>query len=142
MYFSTHSITYPHTYLRTGIAQSLLRLATGRTVQGLNSGKEKIFLSSSFPSRPALYSGHRDSFPGVKRPGCCVAYPLQPAVRLKKQQSYTSIPPSVPPQTRHGATIILLKYLSIYFNKQQIYLLERWLFIFNDEYVIMIILNV
>ena len=54
MYFCTHWITYPHTYLRTGIAQSLLRLATGRTVQGLNSGKENIFLSFSLPSRPAL----------------------------------------------------------------------------------------
>ena len=78
----------------TGIAQSVKRLATGRTVQGLNPGWCEIFRTS--PDRPwgptsLLYSGNRVSSRGIKRPGRGVDQPLHLALRRKKELNYTSI---------------------------------------------------
>ena len=56
---------------KTGIAQSVQRLATAWTAQGSNPGGGEIFCTP--PDRPwvppsLLYNGYR-LFPGVKRPG-------------------------------------------------------------------------
>ena len=42
---------------------------------------------------PAIYTMHTGSLPGVERPGRGVDHPPHLAPRLKKKQSYTSIPP-------------------------------------------------
>ena len=60
-----------HINLWAGIAQSVLRLATGWTVRGSNPGGGEIFRTS--PDRPwgppsLLYHGYRVSFRGAKRP--------------------------------------------------------------------------
>jgi len=83
-------------YTTDGIAQSVKRLAAGWTVRGSNPGGGELF--RTYPDRPCglpslLYSEDRVFFPGVKRPGRGVDYPHQLAPRLKKEQSYTSIPP-------------------------------------------------
>jgi len=44
-------------------------------------------------AHPASYTMHTGSFPGVKRPGRSIDHPPPSAPRLKKEYSYTSIPP-------------------------------------------------
>jgi hypothetical protein len=61
--------------LWTGIAQSVWRLATSRTVRGSNPGGGEIFRIG--PERPygpssLLYNGYRGLFPGGKAAGACL----------------------------------------------------------------------
>jgi hypothetical protein len=67
----TMQFSLASSYIGAGIAQSEQRLATGWTVQGSNSGGDKIF--RSHPDQPwgppsLLYNGYQ-VFPGVKQPG-------------------------------------------------------------------------
>jgi len=67
----------------------------GLTVRGSNPGGGETFRTRSERSwnpPSLLYNGYR-TFPGVKRPGCGVDHPPNLAPRLKKEYSYTSIPP-------------------------------------------------
>jgi len=80
----------------SGIAQSVERLATGCTVRRSIVGRGEIF--RTLPDRawgpPSLqYSGYRVFFPGVKRQSVALTTHAHPAPRLKKEKSYTSIPP-------------------------------------------------
>jgi hypothetical protein len=44
-------------------------------------------------AHPAFYTTDTGSFPGVKRPGRGIDHPAPLAPRLKKEQSYISVPP-------------------------------------------------
>ena len=55
-----------------GIAQSVLRLATGWAVRGSNPCEGEVFCTRpdrSWGLPSLLYKGYRVSFPGLKRPG-------------------------------------------------------------------------
>ena len=75
-------------YMGAGIAQSVLRLATGWTVPETNRGGGEIFLGPTQP--PVLWVPSLS--PGVKRPWRGVDHPPQLAPRLKKEYRYTFTP--------------------------------------------------
>jgi hypothetical protein len=65
----------------------ILRFTTGWTVQGSNSGEGEMF--RTHPDRPwglssLLYTGHRASFPGVKRPGLGDNHPPSSSAEVKE----------------------------------------------------------
>ena len=69
-----------------GIAQSVLRLATGWTVRGSNPSGDEIFYTRSdrswgLPS--LLHNGYRVYFPGVMRPGRGVNHPPSSSAEVK-----------------------------------------------------------
>ena len=68
-----------------GIAQSVLRLATGWTVQGSNSGGASI--SAPFQTGSGVHTTPNTmgtgSFPGVKRPGRGVDHPTPSGVEVE-----------------------------------------------------------
>jgi hypothetical protein len=73
-----HILSLLLTFVGTGIAQSVQRLAAGLTVSETNPGDGEILYTR--PVRPwgppyLLYDGYRLSFPATKRPGRDVDYP-------------------------------------------------------------------
>jgi len=81
--------------LLAGIAQSVLRLATGWTVGGSNPGEGEIFRTRPDrpwgpPSLPQMGTG---SFPGIKRPGRGVDHPPPYSAEVKER---VELPPSGP----------------------------------------------
>jgi hypothetical protein len=81
---------------RTGIGQSVKRLASGWTVQGSIPGKDEIIHTR--PDRPwgptsLLCSGYRVPFPETERPGRGVDQPPTFSAEVTGEQSYTSAPP-------------------------------------------------
>ena len=65
----------------------ILSFTTDWTVRGLNPGEGEIF--RSHPDRPwglssLLYTGHRASFPGVKRPGRDDNHPPSSSAEVKE----------------------------------------------------------
>jgi hypothetical protein len=101
-------------YCWAGIAQSVQRLATGRTVRGSNPGGGEIFRTR--PDRlwgppSLLYNGYRLSFPGVKRPGRGVNHPPPSSAEVKGRVELHIYTPSGPcmPCCRVNLTFTLRK---------------------------------
>jgi hypothetical protein len=86
--FLSHTFCRYVTIAWAGIAQSVLRLATGWTVRGSNPGGGEIFRIR--PGRPwdppsLLNNWYRVSLPGVKRPGIGVNQPLPSSAEVKER---------------------------------------------------------
>ena len=81
--------------LAAGIAQSVQRLATGWTVRWSNPGGGRRFSApvlTGSQTHPVSYTMRTWSVQRVKWPGLGADHPLHLAPRLKKEQSYNSIP--------------------------------------------------
>ena len=108
-----------------------------------NPGGRKIF--RTHPKRPwgppsLLYNGYRVSFPGVKRPGRDVKYPLQSSAEFKKKSSFYLYSPSGPSRLVLGrnlplpfitATTIFVITISFYVRESGIK--NRFTFVTNSK---------
>jgi hypothetical protein len=103
--YSKHITTYMYTrcwkfcivyiLMGAGIAQSEW-LATGWTVRGSNPSRGARFFAhvqTGPGAHPASCTMGTGSFPGVKRPGRGADHPPPSSAEVKKEHSYTSIPP-------------------------------------------------
>ena len=95
---------------RTGIAQSVKRLATGWTVRRSNPGRGEIFRTR--PDRiwgppSLLYNGYWVSFPGVKQSGRGVDHTPTSSAEVKERLELYLYSPSGPSRPVHGWTLPL-----------------------------------
>jgi hypothetical protein len=84
--------------LWAGIAQSVLRLATGWTVRGSNTGRGGFSapVQTGPVAHPASYTMGAESLPGVKRPGRVVDHPPPSSAEVKERVELYLFSPSGP----------------------------------------------
>jgi len=89
-------------------------LRDGQSGDGNPVGGKNSHTRPDWPWGPCslLYSGHRVSFPGVKRPGRGDDHPHHLAPRLKKELSYISTPPLDNPPNQAPRLKKELSYIS------------------------------
>jgi hypothetical protein len=111
--------------LGAGVAQSVLRLATGWTVRGSNPGGGEVFRTR--PDRPCgppsiLYIGYRVSFPWVEQQGRGVVHPPPSRAEVKERVELYTYCHSGPSWPLLGWNLPLPVFMSHMFVTLDVYL--------------------